>query len=554
MGSLSSLFRKERYALRGMNRIASRQSRLKVTVIASFVIVFEAGLFAAFSSGFFFLNSLGGVGMMIIPKLFALFFLGLGLMLVISSTLTSYAAMYRSTDMQFLMVRPYSISELVLYKFFRSAILSSWALFFIIIPFLAAYARHEKLGLSFALWTFLFSMPFVLLCSAVGTMATIVTVRWVPQKKTLKYIGVCVLFLIALAIRNTIGQTPESSDESMLAIGRLVPGLRYASSPMLPSFWMAEGILSLSAGNFIRGTMFWGVTTSTCMFLILSVEWTGNRLLYNGWQRSFAGSASKGRRPLLYRLNRLLGFLAHDIRAMVIKDIRTLLRDPMQWSQILIFFGLLGLYFVSLRSFHYDRLPEMWRTLIAFLNVFSVSTVICALASRFIYPQLSLEGQGFWILGLSPTTMKRILLTKFGLAVVGTSSVSILLMHISTEMLRVDPVIRAVAILLALAISLASSGMSTGLGAIFLDLKQRNPAAIVSGFGGTLNLVLGLGFMIATVLPFAAMFHLAQRGHLGVRWFGISIAVVSVWTLLLTAVAVTMPLWLGRRSLQDTEY
>jgi ABC-2 type transport system permease protein len=249
-----------------------------------------------------------------------------------------------------------------------------------------------------------------------------------------------------------------------------------------------------------------------------------------------------------------LSFLAHDIRAMVIKDIRTLLRDPMQWSQILIFFGLLGLYFASLRSFHYDRLPEMWRSLIAFLNVFSVSTVICALASRFIYPQLSLEGQGFWILGLSPTTMKRILLTKFGLAVVGTSSVSMLLMYVSTAMLRVDPVIRWIAILLALAVSFASSGMSTGLGAIFLDLKQRNPAAIVSGFGGTLNLVLGLGFMIVTVLPFAAMFHLAQQGHLGARWFGVSIAAAVAWTVALTVLAVVVPLWLGRRALHETEY
>ena len=32
-------------------------------------------------------------------------------------------------------------------------------------------------------------------------------------------------------------------------------------------------------------------------------------------------------------------------------------------------------------------MPDLWRSFIAFLNVFSVSSVLCSLAARFIYPQ-----------------------------------------------------------------------------------------------------------------------------------------------------------------------
>jgi hypothetical protein len=79
----------------------------------------------------------------------------------------------------------------------------------------------------------------------------------------------------------------------------------------------------------------------------------------------------------------------------------------------------LALYYANLRSFHYHLLPETWRNTVAFLNVFSVAAVMCSLGSRFIYPQLSLEGQGFWIIGMAPTSMTKVLVTKFALPVAG---------------------------------------------------------------------------------------------------------------------------------------
>jgi ABC-2 type transport system permease protein len=114
--------------------------------------------------------------------------------------------------------------------------------------------------------------------------------------------------------------------------------------------------------------------------------------------------------------------------------------------------------------------------------------------------------------------------------------------------------VQFIAMSLALAISLAVSGMSTGLGAVFIDLKQRNPAAIVSGFGGTLNLVLSLAYMLLVVVPFAAVFHLSFLGTIDPRSADTGVSLAVAWLVFLSILSAFIPLRLGRRHLATRDY
>ena len=555
MPAVTSLLRKTFYSMFRASLRSAMVSRFKSVFVLIFVILFEFGLFCLFLDGLHFIDRLSGAGPVILDHLFALFFLGLGLMMVTSGIITSYSTMYRSGEVPFLLVQPYTISQITVFKFLESAFLSSWAFFFIIVPFIGAYAFHEKLTPFFAVWTLLFSIPFLVLCCSVGALVTLVLVRWIPRGRTFRLLILGSLLVPLLGIWYTMRVTRAAPHPTAMILTTLVPGLRAASSPLLPSWWISEGITALGRGRWLRGVSMFGMLVTNALFSCLIVEQTGKRIFFEGWQRTTGATGRiSERKPLLAWLDRLLFFLRNDTRGLVMKDIRMFLRDAMQWSQFLVFFGLLGLYFASLRTFRYDSLDDMWRIIISFLNIFSVSTVMCSLASRFIYPQLSLEGHSFWILGLAPTTPARILRTKFSMAVVGLLIISLTLMTLSTIMLRMDPEVQSVALALAVAISLAVAGMSTGLGAIFLDLTQRNPAAIVSGFGGTLNLVLSLAFMLSTVVPFAALFHLTSTGRLAPQYFARGLTISYVWLATLTIVTVVVPLELARRSLEKRDY
>jgi len=555
MSSVSSLFLKTRYHSVNLVKLLKQQSTLKIIFTILFAVCFEIGIFMLFIDSFEYLGALGGIGLIIIDKLFALFFFGMGFMLVTSGIISSFSTIYRSEEIPFLMVRPFPVSQIVIYKFFESTGLSSWAFFFIIIPFVAAYGYHENITTAFALWNLLFAIPFLVICSGIGTAFVLVMVRWFPLGKYLKYLLVGLGIMLVLLLVYYIKQYSYNSDSADLNLASLLPGFRVSSHPLLPSQWVSEGIAALTHGEWFRGFMFWMLVVSTAILVCIIIECFGANIFYDGWQRLAGSSSNKSRPPeMLVWLQNTLSLFPHDIRAIVMKDIRTFLRDPVQWSQVLIFFGLLALYFSNLRTFKYHTFPENWRNTVAFLNVFSVSAVMCSLGSRFIYPQLSLEGQGFWFLGLSPTKMSRILLTKFITSLLGMLFVSVGLMFLSSRMLNATPLVTWITILLASAISCAVCGLSTGLGAIYLDINQRNPTAIVSGFGGTLNLILSLGFMLAAILPFGMVFHQNFVHKMNQHYMLLLLIMAGLWLIVLTVLTVCLPLHLGCKALVRREY
>jgi len=551
---LAAILRKDRRSLRNLWRVMSRESLFKVSFVLLFATAMLCGLFLLFLDGFRFLAEFGGAGFMITRRLFSLFFLGLGAMLVISGVVTSYSTLFRSREVPLMLTGPFDEGSIVLYKFGETAVLSSWAFVFIIVPFTAAYALQHGLGLVFGVWMLAFTAPFLVLCSALGTLITLLVVRWVPRGRT---VGLLLLLAAGAFVYHTVMRVGSRSafESPVFMLSRVVPGLRFASMPAMPSWWTAEGVEAFAQGRPVRGLLFLGTLTANALMAVLLVRQLGAALFFEAYQRVHGARAAVARRGRVLPLAvRACGFLPRDVRAIMTKDIRTFFRDPMQWSQALIFFGLLALYFASIRSFRYDQLPREWRNMIAFLNVFSVAAVQCSLASRFIYPQLSLEGQAFWMLGLSPITTRRILAGKFWLAAAGMLSVSLVLIVFSTRMLAVEPQVRGVALAVMTAVSFAVAGLSTGLGAVFLDLRTANPAAIVSGFGGTVNLVLSLIFMLAAILPFGMIFHLSFLQRLSAGAVPRALVAAFLWLALITPLTTVIPIILGRRAMNGREY
>lgn len=557
MGIASALIYQARCAWRNRLRLLGRESRLKVVFVSAVFGAVVFGLRALFLSGFRFLDSLGGFFSFLIGHLFALFFLGLGIMMVVSGAVTAYATLYGSREVPFLLSLPVTMRQIVLGRVAEAMLLAAWAFFFIILPFVSAFQAHQGLSPLFLAAAILFAVPFLVLSAGLGALIVLAAVRWLPESRT--WLIRLLLLLAAGAVGYgfyTLRGYRQAPSEETFVLAQLVPGLQAASRPFLPSWWMAEGLLAVSRGLGGRAVLFLLLLTSHAALVLTAIEGLGAAVFFDSWQRVESGAGRVRRKPLLLAgLEQAAArLLPPDLRALAFKDLRTFLRDPAQWGQSLIFFGLLALYFLNLRQFRYHLLPDLWRGLIAFLNLFSVSAVLCSLGARFVYPQLSLEGHGFWVLNLAPTSFRRILFGKFALAAAAMLLVSLALTAVSTAMLQATPAIRLVTLGTGLAVPVAVAGLSTGLGGLFLDLRERNPAAIVSGFGGTLNLALSLGYMLLVIAPFAVLFHQARLGHIGTRFFHAGLAAASLWTLLLTAAAAVIPLRLAARSLAGRDY
>ena len=66
---------------------------------------------------------------------------------------------------------------------------------------------------------------------------------------------------------------------------------------------------------------------------------------------------------------------------------------------MLIFVGLLVLYFTNIRQLLPGGHRGPYQNGISLLNLSATALLMCAYTGRFIYPLLSLEGRKFWILG-----------------------------------------------------------------------------------------------------------------------------------------------------------
>jgi len=207
---------------------------------------------------------------------------------------------------------------------------------------------------------------------------------------------------------------------------------------------------------------------------------------------------------------KLLAWFPEQLRLLLIKDWKLLRRDPVQWSQFLIFFGLLTLYFLNVDRFNNpnrDISYVTWINMVSFLNLAVVGLILSTFTTRFIYPMISLEGHCFWILGLLPMSRDTILWSKFCFAALGSLFPSAILILLSDLMLRVSPLIVIVHQLTCVLLCFGLASIAVGLGATMPNFRETSPSKIAAGFGGTLNLVLSALYIIVIVVLTALPCH-----------------------------------------------
>ena len=202
--------------------------------------------------------------------------------------------------------------------------------------------------------------------------------------------------------------------------------------------------------------------------------------------RGLPGVAAGGGFYALF--DRAFAWLPRPTRAMIAKDLAVFWRDPGQWSQLMILFGLLFIYMINLRNAaevgQFRILIPFWQSLISMFNIGATAFVLSILTTRFVYPMLSLEGRQQWVIGLAPVGRTRLVWIKFFISWTGALVLCVPLALLSCFMLRADGFVTATALLTVAVLSLGLSSLAVGLGALMPNFSEDNPARIANGLGG----------------------------------------------------------------------
>jgi ABC-2 type transport system permease protein len=345
--------------------------------------------------------------------------------------------------------------------------------------------------------------------------------------------------------------------------------LQFTENRLLPSWWLSTGLLEAARDEMADSILFLVLMVSNALFVRLLAVWASARLYRSAYSRLYGRRSGRKRTKTSWidrAVARAAGVLPDQVQLLIVKDLRLFLRDPVYWSQTLIFVGFLLLYFFSIPSIHYEVAQEAWVNLMSFLNVSVVGFLLSTFTTRFVFPMISLEGRRFWILGLLPVRRDRILWGKFAFGIGVSVISSCVLVLVSDSMLRVEPWIFLGHQLTCLILGVGLSGIAVGLGARMPNLREESPSRIAAGFGGTLTLVLSTLYILAVVLMTAVPCHFclgAQSpesltlfrgsdsiGSLARNW----LIAGTLGSILLGVVATVVPLVIGFRAFRRLEF
>jgi ABC-2 type transport system permease protein len=548
-------------------------SRFRVSLIVVLTALLWGGMFWMFGDGFSFMQSAfvyPETYMLAVGGLFSAFFFALMLMLAFSSGVILYGSLFRSREIAFLLTTPARTGRIFLHKFHQAILLSSWGFVLLGSPALLAYGVVVA-----APWYYYALLPpfiiaFIYIPVAIGAISCMLVVRYLPRRMLTILVAAGVLLLAVGAWMGWRILTGPRND--LLTPGwfqEILGRMQISDRRLLPSWWLSTGLLAAADRAWSEGLLFLTLMISNALFFRQLTLWTAERL-YRPAYSSLFGKSRRHKRTRSARLDRLLSRLMHPlpatVRLMTIKDLRLFRRDPLQWSQVLIFVGFLVLYFLYIPSFSYNSSAVSWVNMVSFLNLAVVGLLLSTFTTRFVFPMISLEGRRFWILGQLGVRRETLLWGKFLFAVCGAVVPCTGLVLLSDLMLRVPLLILFSHQLTCLVLCLGLAGLAVGLGAWLPNLREESPSRIAAGFGGTLTLVSSTLFILFVVLLTALPTHFflaaraaspagdfEGRAHLQ-SWFLWWWIAGTAASFVLGAVTTFLPLRAGFRAFREMEF
>lgn len=461
--------------------------------------------------------------------------------------------LYGSTDLPFLLSLPVAAWRVFGLKVAETYASSALLPAVFTVPVIVALGIHRGAAAVFYPLALLALAGLYALPVALGALLSLVLMRLAPEGRAK---GVATAASVTVAAAMVLGlralrpeQLNAMSSEEFESLLRA-----FASFDVgwLPSSWASDAIWQALAGRVSAGLMVLLASAALTLALVaLVAAWAYGA----GWFRSLDTLASSKRKQ-----RRVAGRQAAWQRALqrvgngiVLKDTLVLLRDPGQWSQLLVLAALAGVYLMSTASLSVGL--QQFRDAIGAMNVAFLAFLLSGVGIRLSFPLVSLEGDAFWLLRCAPLPAWRIVLAKFW----GSLPLMVLLGSglgfAVASRLDLSPALALATPLTGALAAFAITGLGVGLGAAFPRFASTNPAEIPMSSGGLLYMALSLVYAVLSsiLMAYPAWRTIAGRGATAFTWGSAEGGLVLAALLVVAGLFTVVPLLYGSARLARWE-
>lgn len=433
----------------------------------------------------------------------------------LGNIIVSYATLYRSPEVVYLLTKPVPHMVLFVQKFLDNFLYSSTTLFLAAFMVLLGYGSFFGYSwyLILALLVFVL-IPFMFLSACLGVLILMGVMRLAGRIGFRNVMGILAgLYLLMVYFFFKFSNPIKLVEE----VGQFYPNVNLYLAQLdprfvkvLPNHWVAEFLFFLSKGDVAQALPFAALLLAVTAAAFVLVLIVADRYYYRSWLVAFEAQTSR-RLPRIGTKPGLLDFrhrspVSSQFEVLLKKEFFLFFREPSQWIHFGVMVVLIVVFISSVRRLDFlMKVPDL--PMYTYLVLFGFSGFMsAALALRFVFPMVSLEGQPFWALRTSPMSLKLVYLTKLAIGVVLVAALALVVAYFSNlpfaEMAGRSRQLIWFGLSVALVMSVAMASLNLGFGGYFVNYQEKNPIRIASSQGATLTFLFTLVFLIVAVSSF----------------------------------------------------
>ncbi|MGH7471055.1 MAG: putative ABC transporter permease subunit [Longimicrobiales bacterium] len=550
-------------------RMARRRMREGSTagralLLGSVGLIFWLMLFGIIFRMLRYFKATPGIGDILAVKLLGLILLAFLSVLLLSNIITALTSFFLARDLELLSAAPLDPLQVYGARLIETMVHSSWMVVLVLVPVLSAYGIAYGLSATYLTVALSVLLAYLVLPAVVGTAITLALVNIFPARRARDLLALIALLGAAALIVLLRLLRPEqlARPEGFRDLVDFVAALNTPSSVWLPSEWAAEAITAPLGLRYLQGDFFplLLLASTAAAFLVLGA-WLHERLYSQGFSRAQEGAERRNPEALgPALLERTLAMVPITTRSLMAKDIRTFFRDTTQWSQLILLAVLVVIYVYNIKVLPLwtgERVSFFLINVVSFLNLGLAGFVLAAIAARFLYPAISLEGRTLWLLRSSPLNLRSLVWSKYWVGITPLLVLAVALTAGTNYILRVGSFMMVLSLVSIIMITFAIASLALGFGASFPRFETDNAAEISTGFGGLLFMMSSVAYLGAVVMleawPVYALLETRARGqplssaHVGGLVVGLGLAVA------LSVALIVMPLRAARERIELME-
>jgi len=535
-------------------------SRARFLLLGFIALLFWIAVFGIAFRVLRYFRSVDEIGNLMAGKVLGVILLAFLTILLLSNIITALSTFFLAKDLDLLVAAPVGGVRLYLAKLVETIVHSSWMVGLLALPIFTAYGIVYRGGFLYPFVALAAFIPYLILPAVAGIALTLLLVNVFPARRTRELLGLIATGAVVIVLVSLRFLRPEqlAQPEGFRNLVDYLAVLRTPTSAFLPSEWTATMVMNwlLRVADPWPVAKLWG---AAALAVTLGALLHG-RLYALGFSKAQEGAERKVRRPLRGPLSRLLRFLPVSRREFILKDLRLFFRDNTQWSQLILLAVLLMVYLFNIKSLPLhsgERVPFRLVTLISFLNLGLAGFVLAAVAARFVFPGISLEGRQMWLLRSSPLDPRSMLWSKYWLGTIPLLLLAVIITVFTNWLLHVSGFMMVVAVATIVLYTLAASALALSFGALYPQFGTENAAQIPTSFGGLVYMMSSLCLLaVIIVIEAGPVTEYLRDQRYAEQPVGMTAElVVSAGAVVLICVAATViPLRLGLRRIEMMEW